>query len=361
MTSYKFNSDSRRQWHKPSLFVGLAAVLMAVFVIFGIKTLYERNLGAVNPSAQDDIVFVVQSGDTAPQVADSLKEKDLIRSDRAFIQYVRSQNLGEDFIAGTYRLKQSYDVPKIAGILTSGDVAMDLFTILPGTTLAQIRQRFIDEGFKAATIDKALDPKGYANHPALVDKPAAASLEGYLYPDSFQKIAETTPQTIIKQSLDEMAGFLTPALRKGINTQGLTIHQGITLASIIEQEVSKPEDRKVVSQVFLKRLKIDMQLGSDVTALYGAIIDKVDLPDDDVVEAMSIAIGHDSPYNTRIRTGMPPGPISNVSANSLQAVANPASTDYLYFVAGDDGKTYFGSTLEEHNQNVASYCKKLCN
>ncbi|MDQ3123385.1 MAG: endolytic transglycosylase MltG, partial [bacterium] len=236
MTAYKIHS-SHRHWFKPLLFVGIAGMLITILGVIGIKTLYERNLQPVDANSKQNIIFVIESGSTAPQVADGLKEKNLVRSTRAFTQYVRSQNLGEQFIAGTYRLKQSQDVPEIVTILTRGDVAMDLFTILPGTRIDQIRQKFIDEGFKAAEIDKALNPKTYANHPALVDKPAAASLEGYLYPESFQKIAETTPQAIIQQSLDEMAEALSPAIRAGIAEQQLSVFQGIILASIVEREV----------------------------------------------------------------------------------------------------------------------------
>jgi len=108
-----------------------------------------------------------------------------------------------------------------------------------------------------------------------------------------------------------------------------------------------------------------MQLGSDVTAIYGAITEGVDLPADPAAAA-SRAIAYDSPYNTRKYNGLPPGPISNVGVLSLEAIANPAATDYLYFVAGDPdaegrpGKTYFARTIEEHEANVATHCKKLC-
>jgi UPF0755 protein len=116
-------------------------------------------------------------------------------------------------------------------------------------------------------------PPEQLNHQALVDKPAGASLEGYLYPESFQKTSETTPKQIVMASLDEMQKRLTPTIRQGIAKQGLTLHQGITLASIIDSEVSNPEDKPVVAQVFLKRMRSGMKLESDVTAFYGSILD----------------------------------------------------------------------------------------
>lgn len=139
------------------------------------------------------------------------------------------------------------------------------------------------------------------------------------------------------------------------------------MASIVEQEIpappaSAPDDRRQAAQVFLKRYGMGMQLGSDVTAVYGGIIDKITLPED-TVRAIATSIAHDSPYNTRINTGLPPGPIGNVTLGGLQAVASPSTTDYLYFVAGDGeyrNQTFFSRTLDEHNAAVARYCTELC-
>jgi UPF0755 protein len=212
-----------------------------------------------------------------------------------------------------------------------------------------VRARLIQSGFSAANVDKALDPAQYAGHPALVDKPAGATLEGYLYPDSFQKDSSTDPKSIIESSLDLMESHLTPDLRKAFVAQGLNVYQGITLASIVEKEVSNPADRLLVAQVFLKRLRSDMFLGSDITAYYGAIL-----------AGQEPSVYYDSPYNTHLYKGLPPTPVSNVSENSLQAVAHPASTDWLYFVTGDDGVTHFSHTIEEHNAAAEKYCHKLC-
>jgi UPF0755 protein len=143
---------------------------------------------------------------------------------------------------------------------------------------------------------------------------------------------------------------LTPELRAQFAKRGLSVYQGITLASIIEKEVSVISDKALVSQVFYKRLSMDMGLESDPTAFYGAII-----------AGQEPSLRYDSAYNTYLVKGLPPGPISNVTQESLRAAANPANTDWLFFVAGDDGKTYFSKTLAEHEVNIDRYCKKLCN
>src|SRR5690606_16511226 len=184
---------------------------------------------------------------------------------------------------------------------------------------------------------------------ALVDKPSKASLEGYLYPESFQKTAETSAHSIIRASLDEMQKRLTPDLRAQIARQGLSVHEGIILASMIEKEVSNEADKKKVAGVFFNRREAGMRFESDPTAFYGAILDDAEP-----------SLGYDSPYNTYTRDGLPSGPISNVSASSLAAVAGPAKITALYFVAGDDGTTHFSDTLAEHEANTRKYCTKLC-
>ena len=194
-----------------------------------------------------------------------------------------------------------------------------------------------------------MNPNLYKDHPALVAKPRDASLEGYLYPESFKVTSSTTVQEIIEQSLDEMAKRLTPERIEAFASQGLSTHEAVILASIIEKEVSLAEDRRVVAQIFLKRLNEGMSLGSDVTYEYAAAL---------TGEIASPEL--DSPYNTRKYTGLPPGPISNVDDAALAAVANPASTDYLFFISGDDGKTYYGTTHEEHDANIRDFCQLKC-
>src|SRR5262249_49692209 len=156
--------------------------------------------------------------------------------------------------AGTYSFDAHQDVPDIVSQLTHGKVATDLVTIIPGQRLSQIRATLINYGFKEGDVDAALTPATYAGHPALVDKPAGANLEGYIYPDSYQKTGGTKPQQIIANALDEMDRMLTPEIRAAFAGQGLSTYEAITLASIVEEEVSNNADRAQVAQVFLKRL-----------------------------------------------------------------------------------------------------------
>lgn len=331
----------------------LAVILSAVaLVIVGsavyVQQLYSR---AIQPlSSSPEIILVdIPSGFSAKAIGQRLEDRQVIKESWAFEWFVRNNSLRESLKAGTYALRANQSVEEIATVLTKGVVATDLVTFVPGSRIDQIEVELINSGFEPKEVEQALNPLVYANHPALVDKPRGASLEGYLYPDSYQKIAQTKPEDIIKASLDEMHKRLTPEVRAAVAKRGLSVHQGIILASIIEQEVPKDRERPIVSQVFQTRLRRGMLLQSDPTVLYGAIND-----------GQAPSLQYDSEYNTYKREGLPAGPISNFSVSALTAVYKPAGTDYLYFVAGDDGTTHFSRTLEEHEEAVERYCQQLC-
>ena len=228
---------------------------------------------------------------------------------------------------------------EIVKIIIDGKEATDLITVLPGKNLEQIKEGFLRAGFSITEVDAALEPSQYSKHPALTDKPKEATLEGYLYPESFQKTANTSLKEIINLSLDEMQLRLTQDVRQAIAKRGLNLHQTMTLASIIENEVSRPEDRTTVSQVFQKRLKENIRLESNATDAYSK-----SRPE----------------YDTYKIDGLPPGPISTFTESAINAVAYPSETDWLYFVSGDDGKTHFAKTLAEHESNIQKFCKAQC-
>jgi UPF0755 protein len=349
MKHYAFGQKGRRSW--PRIWLACFAVVLLALVVtaYLVRHNYDQHLQPVSAS-QRSVLVTIPSGATVQQIGNKLESQGVIRASWAFEWYVRTQDVRNSLQAGTYYLRPNQSVQDIVNVLTHGKVATDLVTILPGQRLDQVKEALVNNAsFSAADVDKALDPTLYANEPALADKPSTDNLEGYLYPDSYQKTADTKPETIIRSSLQSMQKHLTPEIRAAFTKQGLTVHEGIILASIVEQEVSNPKDKPTVAQVFLLRLRQGMPLGSDVTAFYGALKAGADP-----------SVAFDSAYNTRLHPGLPPGPISNVSDASLQAVAHPASTDYLYFVAGDDGVTYFSHTNAEHEALTAEHCKKLC-
>jgi UPF0755 protein len=326
----------------------VAAVLIAVSIvsIFAYYTVSLRPVSKTDTSQE----LTVPAGSTMADIAHSLDEAGLIRHWWTFEWYMRLNN-GESYLmAGTYVLSPSQSTPDIASMLTHGKVSTKLIVILPGQRIDQIRQSLVDQGFSEASVDEALDPTQYENLSVLAGKPAGASLEGYLYPESFEKSPNTTAADIVKDSLNQMAKQLTTERKAAFAKQGLTTYQAVTVASIVEKEAVTSSDRAQVAQVFLSRLRGGMTLGSDVTAFYGSKL-----------AGAGQSVTYDTPYNTRLHAGLPPTPVSNVSAASLDAVATPSSTSWLYFVAGDDGVVHFSQTLAEHEQLTEQYCKKLCN
>lgn len=342
------NRPKQNKWIKIGIISVISIVAIFIVAAIAVRQIYNNNLKPLSGS-QEIVVVEVLKGSSVQQIGEKLEKENVIRKSWAFSWYVRTNGYIEDMKAGTYALRPSQSVEDIVGVIAQGEVATDLITIIPGQRLDQVKAAFINGGFDPEEVENALKPENYRNHPALVDKPAKASLEGYLYPETFRKTDDTTAAQIIEQSLDEMQKQLTPAVRSAISKQGLSVYEGIVLASIIEQEVPKDSDRPIVASVFYNRLRSNTMLQSDATAAYGAILN-----------GETPSLTYSSPYNTYENTGLTPTPISNFSKSALLAAANPVKTNYMYFVSGDDGNTYFSEDLDQHNDAVKKYCKELC-
>jgi UPF0755 protein len=351
MSAYK-HSSRRRGFGLPRRVGGLIIIIIILAIVGVLVTdhIYNKYLQSVS-SNQKSQIFTVQSGSSVKQISDSLEKSDLIRSAWAFQLYVHSKELTDKLQAGSYALSPDESTSDIVDILTKGHISTELVTILPGKRVDQIRASLINDGFTPSAVDSALtNLSQYSDLPVMAFKPAnVTTLEGLLSPDSWYKDSNTPPSYIIRESLTEMGQRLTPSLQASFAAENLTVYQGLTLASIVQQEVSNPTDQTQVAQVFLSRLKSNSTLGSDVTANYGSI-----------VAGQSPSLTYDSPYNTLIHTGLPPTPISTVNQNALNAVAHPASTSWLYFVTGDNGTTYFSTNLQDQQSNTQKYCHKLC-
>ncbi|MEX0881402.1 MAG: endolytic transglycosylase MltG [Candidatus Saccharimonadales bacterium] len=330
----------------------LIALAVALILVGGtavtLRIWYSNSLKPVSSSA-DSVFFTVTPGNGVHQIAVDLQVAGLIRSISAFGIYVTTNGYRDKLQAGTYRLSPSMSVQAIVAKMVKGDVARDLLTILPGKRLAEIQQIFRKAGYSTAEVKAAFHPAAYSGHPALASLPRGASLEGYVYPDSFQKQANTPPSTIVRQSLDEMAKYLTPDIADGFESQRLSVFEGITLASIVLKETDNETDQPIVAQVLLARLARNMVLQADATAYYAS---------DVAGQPRSLSIN--SAYNTYLHPGLPPGPISNVTKGALRAVANPARSTYIYYFTGKDCKMHYTYTLEEHQAAIAKYGVKSC-
>lgn len=350
MATYRAKHKHRRQpIPRRVVLLLLGLIILSVIGVVVARRIYNVDLQPVNTDQQTQL-FDVKSGSSVKQISDGLEQAHLIKSSWAFQLYIHSSDENDQLQAGTYALSPSQNLSSIVSTLVKGEVDTKLVTILPGVRIDQIRADLINDGFTPSSVDQALNPAQYSDMPALAFKPTnVTSLEGLLWPDSFEKQPNTDPTVIIRESLQEMGEHLTPTVQAAFAGEGLTTYQGITLASVVLQEVSKPSDQTQVAQVFLTRLKSNVSLGSDPTAFYGAI-----------AADQKPSLSYDSPYNTLLHTGLPPTPISNIDVSSLDAVVHPAPTSWLYFVTGDDGTTYFSTTLQQQQANTQAYCHKLC-
>lgn len=335
--------QSRRFW----LITLIVIIVVTVVGVGALRVWYDNNLRPVS-SSYKAVYFTVETGSSKNDIANGLKNTHLIRNAKAFETYLKSNEI-QILQAGTYTLSPSMSVQQIVQKMVNGEVTKNLLTILPGKRLDEVEGIFSKAGYTKTAIETAFSPATYKDIPMVAGLPNGASLEGFLYPDSFQKQIDTPASTIIRESLTEMQDKLTPNIVNGFRAQGLTTFQGVTLASIVYQETDNPQYEPTVAQVFLSRIRKNMNLQSNVTANYAA--DTANKPRN---------VNIKSPYNTYLHPGLTPGPISNVTDFAMQAVAQPSNTDYLYFVAGDDKKVHFSHTADEHEAAIKQFCPDKC-
>ncbi len=229
------------------------------------------------------------------------------------------------------------------------------FHISPGETIFDIKKKLVALGYTEEEVEDAFS----ANYDFdfLKERPAGATLEGYLYGETYEFYKGSSVKDIIKKYLSGMGeAIISNNLEEKYADRGLSLHEGITLASVVQKEANTP-DQPTVAQVFLTRLDNGIMLGSDVTVSYA--LDVVD-PDRSEHADNQAALTIDSCYNTRLYAGLPCGPISNPGLSALLAVAEPSDSSYLYFLTGDDGVMYYSYTEEEHVQNIYEHCQTLC-
>lgn len=336
---------SPKCWH--ALRIALCVIVVLVLVCSTVVTWWNVSTSAAD--AKDITVrqFVVDKGASSMSVATALQRAGFIRNAIAFCIYVKLY--GGNVQAGTHMLSPSFTLAKIAQTLASSTGTEINIQIPPGLTLDKLKDNFKKYDYTEQDVTAAFSKK-YDN-PILADLPKDASLEGYLYPDTYRVRAGDKLDVVINKALNQFYKVAkSNGILEGFKKHGLNIHKGITLASIVTKEVKDPSDQKKVAGVFYNRLTQGYNLGSDVTFKYAY--------------AQGLCSTNsskcDSVYNTRINKGLPPGPIANPSLSALKAVANPDSMTAMYFVAGDDGKTYFSDTLDQHNKAIAAHCTELC-
>jgi UPF0755 protein len=326
------------------------AIVVAIIVglITSVFLWYNVQLSPVGGDIGQLTKITISTGTTSSQVGDQLEKMSIIKNSMVFDIYTRLLGKNKILQAGVYRLSPAESVPQIVTHLINGSVDKFNVTFLPGGTLTDAKKILKKAGYSDQEISTAMD----ANYggPLFDGRPSSADLEGYIYGETYNFNTGVKVQDILQATFDEFYKQIQDNKSvAAFASHDLNLFQGITLASIIQREASTSQYQRRVAQVFYLRLQTGMVLGSDVTYQY--IADKTGIPRSPDIN---------SPYNTRRFPGLTPGPIASPGLTALQAVANPASGDYLFFLAGDDGIMYFAHTAAEHEANVANHCKVNC-
>jgi len=308
--------------------------------------------------------FVVPDGTAARTISQNLQAAGLIKDAQLFEAYVRVNQLSGRLQAGAYTLSPSMTIPEIAQALQHGRPDSVIITVPEGWRIEQVGDYLDNTGLlKGAAYRQlaggdltGLDTSGYG---FLDLRPTGASLEGYLYPDTYAlPLQGATAADLVKNQLDNFAMQVLPVYQKAFadGTTHLTLHEALTLASIVEREAVIDNERPVIAGVYLNRLAQDMRLQADPTVQYGMGFQAKTGQWWKSPVSLDEYAAVDSRYNTYLYPGLPPGPICNPGLASIRAALNPAKHDYIYFVAiPGTGRHVFARTYEEHQANVKRY------
>jgi len=307
--------------------------------------------------AEATVRVQVPSGAGGAAIGRQMERVGVIADGGLFATLTALMGLQGHLAAGTYEFGRGVPVADAVRRIRAGvTVPAVTVTIPEGKRLEEVAAILERQGVVSAAEFLAAAHGDYPQTSAR-DRPPGSTLEGYLFPDTYFFTRHANAQEVVQRLLATFEERLSPELRAAFQTQGLTLHEAVTLASIVEREAQVPDERPLIAAVFLNRLHTGMPLQADPTVQYALATDgtsvqrygwwKRELTTDDLKV--------DSPYNTYARGGLPPGPICNPGLAALRAVAYPAPVKYLYFVAKGDGTHAFAETLAEHNRNVARY------
>ena len=309
------------------------------------------------PAGADDTpaTFIIEPGETATEIAARLEEAGLISNAELFRRYVQYHGLDAGIEAGEFTLRQTMTIPEIAQALQQGQSPEQVVTIQEGLRLEQVaavvaEQTSIPQGEFLALATTGWRDVGFA-FDFLADLPAGATLEGYLFPDTYRLPEDGTAVDLTGRMLETFDARVLPEMRAAAANRGLTVHELIALAAIVEREAVLDEERPFIAGVYHNRLEGGWFLSACPTVQYA-----LGVPDDWWPQFTLEATEAESPYNTYRNLGLPPGPICSPGLASIQAAAYPADTDYFFFLADctkNDGSHLFAVTEEEHLSNYA--------
>lgn len=298
-------------------------------------------------------IFKIEKGEGNAIIATRLKEEKLISGKIYFYYYLRKNKLTNQILPGDYLIAGIMTIPEIATVITSKKDDSVKITFPEGWTSKEMEARIKKQELgNADNFSELVKDPGYFKekygYDFLKDLPKEATLEGFLFPDTYFFAKNITAEGIIKKMLDNFGNKLADNLKEEIKKQKKDIYEIITMASIIENEVRSEEDRKIVSDIFWGRIGAGQPLQSCATLAYILGVNKKQYTFEDTRV--------NSPYNTYLNKGLPPGPISSPGLVSIKAAIYPTKTEYNYFLSDPKtGQTIFSKTIEEHNANKERY------
>lgn len=338
-------------------FVAITSIiLIAAAVVFVVQRIITNYLDSARDDVGQPVSFVIEPSETVDSIAEHLVDEGLIRSTTYFRLRVQFSGQDNDIVAGTHPLNTSMTTSQIIDTITSQDnisVPETTITFLEGWRIEQYAEAVVEAGLIASPdefIEAANGPGWNDEFSFLHSRPSGAGLEGYLFPDTYRFRLDATPDDVIRTLLSTFDERVNAELRASAEGLGMTLHQAMTLASIVEREAAVPAERPLIADVYYNRFLIGMPLQADPTVQYalGSADDWWPVIDGSDLDAPGA-------YNTYSGPGLPPGPICNPGLASLQAAFSPTQSTFLFFVARGDGTHAFAETAEEHQENVDQF------
>jgi UPF0755 protein len=323
-------------------------LLILILLAAGAVAWMYMRVNAPYRGYQDAEQFVeLPPGSGSAAIGQRLVAAGVVRDAPTFRTALYLSGQGRHLKAGDYRFDRAMTPFEVIDKIARGDVYVINVTFPEGLTIAEMSKIFESHG--VGTAASFVDA---AKNSALVHDldPSAKDLEGYLFPETYALSRHADAEKLIKLMVSRFEHVFTPELRQAAAARNLTVRRAVTLASIVEKETARAEERPLVAAVYTTRLRIGMPLQCDPTVIY-ALTKRGGYSGNVHKDDLSI----DSPYNTYRYPGLPPGPIASPGRASLEAAVHPADADYLYFVSRNDGSHEFARTLEEHNRNVQKF------
>lgn len=344
---------------------GLGCILLVLAPLFLSLFVFIQLFVSVAAESHTPITFHLEKGEGVHEIAENLEAHGLIRSPAVFTLYALFTGRAFGLQSGDYILSPAMNASTIMTKLSEGDIIKEHITIKEGWNLRNIAEEFEKRGlftqkeFFAVTGYPAVDYRQETNLPKpkdfslafefLKDKPWYVTLEGYLFPDTYQVTANETPEGFVRRVLKNFETNLTADILAEIETQQKTIFEVINLAALLEKEVRTLEDKKIVAGILQKRMQNGMRLQADAAVVY--------IRDGNYYKVSIEETQIESPYNTYRVEGLPLGPIANPGLESIRAALEPKESPYWFYLSARNGTTIFTRTFDEHKTAKAQYLK----